>query len=87
MSTINIIGVAASVFTAISLLPQLIKLLREKKANDVSLVMLAVLFAGLGLWIAYGWLKHDWIIIISNCFSFTVNIILAYFAIKYKNRK
>jgi len=79
------IGIAASALTAISLLPQLIKLLKEKKANDVSLGMLAILFAGLGMWIYYGYLKKDLIIIIANSFSFFINLLLAGFAMKYKN--
>lgn len=73
-------------FTAISMIPQLVKVLKEKKAENVSLSMLAILFAGLGLWIYYGLLKDDWIIILSNAFSFIINIILACFAIKYKRK-
>jgi MtN3 and saliva related transmembrane protein len=83
----TIIGIAASVLTATSLLPQLIKLLKEKKANDVSLGMLAILFAGLGLWIYYGFLKKDLILIIANSFSFLINLLLAGFAIRYKNKQ
>jgi len=84
MTLVSIIGVCASMFTAISLIPQLVKVVKEKKAENVSLSMLAILFAGLGLWIYYGLLKDDWIIILSNAFSFVINIILACFAIKYK---
>ena len=87
MSLITIIGITASACTAFSLLPQLIKLLKEKKAENISLGMLAILFAGLGLWIYYGVLKTDWIIIISNSFSFILNVILVFFAIKYKENK
>lgn len=84
MTLISIIGICASMFTAISLIPQLVKVIKEKKAEDVSLLMLAILFAGLGLWIYYGLLKDDWIIILSNAFSFIINITLACFAMKYK---
>ena len=80
----TIVGVFASVFTAASLLPQLYKLLKEKKAEDISLGMLAVLFIGLALWIYYGILLNDWIIIISNAFSLLVNTTLAIVAMKYK---
>jgi MtN3 and saliva related transmembrane protein len=69
MNFITIIGILASVCTAISLVPQLVKLLKEKKAENISLLMLAVLFAGVGLWIYYGILKKDFIIIVSNSFS------------------
>ena len=86
MNTETIIGVAASACTAASLIPQLTKVLKEKKAENVSLWMLLVLFVGLGLWVYYGILKDDWIIIISNTFSFIINVLLAIFAIKYKKR-
>jgi len=86
MKFISIIGVSASICTSLSLIPQLIKLLKEKKAENVSLLMMAVLFVGLGLWIWYGVLKEDWIIIVSNSFSFIINIILACFAILYKKK-
>jgi len=85
MNLISIIGITASVCTGVSLLPQLIKVIKEKKAENVSLGMLAILFAGLGLWVYYGILKDDWIIIIANSFSFLVNLVLAAFSIKYKH--
>jgi MtN3 and saliva related transmembrane protein len=84
MTTETIIGITASVFTGVSLIPQLVKVVREKEAENVSLGMLAVLFAGLGCWVYYGILKEDWIIIISNSFSFIINLLLGIFSIKYK---
>lgn len=80
----TIIGLSGSIFTGVSLIPQLVKLLKEKKAENISLLMMVVLFAGLGLWIYYGILKEDLIIIISNSFSFVVNLLLGIFALKYK---
>jgi len=86
MNIETLIGIAASTCTAVSLIPQLAKVLKEKKAGNVSLWMLLVLFAGLGLWVYYGILKGDMIIIVSNSFSLIINVLLAVFAIKYKNR-
>jgi MtN3 and saliva related transmembrane protein len=86
MTIETITGIAASVCTAASLVPQLIKIVREKKAENVSLSMLLILFAGLGLWVYYGILKKDLIIIISNSFSFAVNLLLGIFSIKYKQK-
>ena len=86
MNTETLVGIAASIGTGVSLVPQLLKVLKEKKAEDLSLGMLAVLFAGLGLWIAYGFLKKDIIIIVANCFSFIINIALAIFSLKYKQK-
>lgn len=84
VSVVTIIGTVASVGTALSMLPQLTKLIKEKKAEDISLYMLFVLFLGVSCWIVYGILKNDWIIIISNSFSFVVNLALTVLTLKYK---
>ncbi len=84
MDKLHIIGIAASAGTAFSLLPQLIKLCREKKADDLSLPMLGILFAGVALWIWYGVLKNDLIIIISNAISLALNAAIVFFSIRYK---
>ncbi len=51
MDTTQLIGIAASVGTGLYLLPQLIKLFKEKKAEQLSVGMMAVLLGGLILWI------------------------------------
>ena len=84
MNRVTIVGLVASVCTGLSLVPQLIKLIKEKKASDISVYMLIILFVGLGCWVVYGFLKKDWIIIISNSFSFVVNMALTILTIKYK---
>ena len=84
VSVVTIIGTVASVGTALSMLPQLTKLIKEKKAEDISLYMLFVLFLGVSCWIVYGILKNDWIIIISNSFSFVINLALTVLTLKYK---
>lgn len=86
MSFETIIGIGASVFTSTSLIPQLIKILKEKKSKDISIVMLAVLFSGLALWVWYGFLKDDLIILISNAFALVINLIIGILALYYKPR-
>ena len=70
------IGIAAGVLTGTSLLPQLIKIIREKKANGVSAGMLIVLLAGLLLWVWYGIMRDDWPLIVTNAFSLIANVII-----------
>jgi len=78
------IGIIAGIFTASSLLPQAIKIFKEKKAEDVSIGMLLFLMVGVSLWIYYGYLRDDLPIIITNCFSLLLNIITLSLRIKYK---
>ncbi|HWJ92421.1 MAG TPA: SemiSWEET transporter [Flavisolibacter sp.] len=84
MSWTEIIGLAAGVCTACSLLPQVVKTMKEKKAEDVSLIMLLVLQAGLVLWIVYGFKRQDIPIIATNCFSLLVNITMVILRVKYR---
>ncbi|MGZ5190182.1 MAG: SemiSWEET family sugar transporter [Flavisolibacter sp.] len=86
MDLTQIIGLAAGVLTASSLIPQVIKTLKEKKAEEVSLIMLFVLQAGLILWIIYGFQKDDLPIIVTNCFSLFVNIVMVVLRIKYTKK-
>ncbi|MEJ7913726.1 MAG: SemiSWEET transporter [Chitinophagaceae bacterium] len=85
MDSIQYVGIGAGILTACSMIPQLIKIVKEKKAEEVSILMILVLMAGLSLWVVYGIMKDDWPIIITNCFSVAVNILLLFFRIKYKD--
>lgn len=84
MDLLQVTGVVASVCTATSLLPQLIKLYHEKKSDAISLPMLGILFAGVALWIYYGILKNDMIIIISNAISLLLNTTIVFLSLRYK---
>ena len=80
----EIVGLSAGICTSISLLPQLIKILRHKKAEDISLFYLAILFIGLGLWIWYGVLREDVPIVVTNGFSLVINGIIIVLGVRYK---
>ena len=73
----------AGVLTSISMMPQLIKVIKEKDVTNISLVMLAILISGLGLWVWYGVIKDEWPIILTNAFAFILNIILLVFYFRY----
>ncbi|HYF69850.1 MAG TPA: SemiSWEET transporter [Ohtaekwangia sp.] len=86
MEFTEIVGVTAGVFTAVSLLPQLIKLVKHKKAEDISLFYLIILLCGLSLWVYYGFLRDDLPIILTNSFSLLLNIITLILGAKYKKK-
>lgn len=80
------IGIIAGAFTACSLMPPLVKLIREKKPEQVPIGMLLVLLCGLILWIYYGILKTDWPIIVTNSFSLLQNVTMITLRQLYKNK-
>lgn len=80
----KIVGIAAGIFTGVSLLPQLIKIVKEKESQDISVIMLVCLLIGLTLWVVYGYLKTDWPIIITNAFSIIINCCILFLNHRYK---
>ena len=83
----EIVGVAAGICTAVSLLPQIIKMIKERKAQDISLFYLIVLLCGLALWTYYGFLKQDVPIIATNIFSMVLNIVVIILSSIYKRKE
>jgi len=86
MQTEQIIGITGGILTSTSMLPQLIKLVKEKKAEALSPVMLIVLICGLSLWTYYGILKSDLPIIITNIFAWLLNVTLLILRQVYRKR-
>ena len=84
---VQYVGLAAGILTAASMIPPLVKLIKDKKPNEVPVGMLVVLFCGVSLWIVYGVLKMDWPIIITNAISLLQNILMMVLTYKYKNHK
>ena len=78
------VGIIAGILTASSMLPQVIKVLKEKKAENISLLMVFVLISGVCLWIVYGVMRKDLPIIATNAFSLLVNLVLMVLRIRYK---
>ena len=83
MNWTQIIGIIAGICTSTSLVPQVVKTIKEKKAEDVSLIMLLTLGVGIALWIIYGIKRNDIPIIATNAFSLFVNVTMVVLRIKF----
>ena len=79
----EIIGILAGVFTTLGTLPQITKAYRTKSVGDVSVWMFVIMLTGVGLWTAYGILKMDWPIIITNGISVLLNGLMIYFYFEF----
>jgi MtN3 and saliva related transmembrane protein len=66
----EIIGSIAAVITTFAWLPQIVKILRERQAHDISLITTASLATGVFLWIVYGLAIGSVPVIASNCVTF-----------------
>jgi MtN3 and saliva related transmembrane protein len=63
---IGLIGGAAALCSMSSFVPQLVKMVREKTAEGVSLRMFIVTVVGFALWSVYGVMIGAWAVIAAN---------------------
>ena len=79
---ITIVGLLAAALTSLSYIPQVKKAWPTGSTDDLSSKTLAVLATGLALWIVYGILKIDHVIIVANAIGFVLVATLIGFKIR-----
>ena len=83
MSGIEILGYAAGAVTAFTFLPQVVKTWKEKSAKNVSLMMFIIAFVNEVMWIAYGVLSNNWVIISTNVVMITMCSLMILLKLRY----
>ena len=73
---IELFGYLAAILTTAAFLPQLIKTLKTKKADDVSLVTLIIFITGVIFWIIYGYKISSIPILVANLITFILNLLI-----------
>ena len=73
---IDIFGYLAAILTTAAFLPQLLKTLKTKKADDVSLVTLIMFIIGVVSWIIYGYEISSAPILIANMVTLILNLLI-----------
>jgi MtN3 and saliva related transmembrane protein len=79
---ITIIGLLAAALTSLSYIPQVKKALPAGSTEDLSSKTLAVLAAGLALWIGYRHPQGDFVIIVANAVGLALVATLIPFKIR-----
>ena len=85
--SIEFFGYFAAILTTLAFLPQLIKTLKTKKAEDVSLITLIMFLTGVLSWIIYGYKISSTPILIANIITFILNLLILIFKINFSKIK
>ena len=80
---IEFFGYFAAILTTLAFIPQLIKTLKTKKAEDVSLTTLIMFLTGVAAWIIYGIQISSKPILIANTITFLLNFLILVFKLIY----
>lgn len=78
-----IIGTVAGILVLSSFIPQLIKAYKTKKMSDVSIHLMILIASGMFLWVIYGFIRSDPVIIGTNATGFALNITLLVMKLRY----
>lgn len=80
------IGTIAAILTVSSSVPQIVKLFKTKKADDISYLMYFVLIVGIILWLIYGFLIQNIIIIFANIVALIFSLTIYCLKFCYRNK-
>ena len=83
---IEFFGYFAAILTTLAFIPQLIKTLKTKKAEDVSLTTLIMFLTGVTAWIIYGVQISSKPILIANVITFLLNFLILVFKLIYSKK-
>lgn len=86
MTAADILGYAAGAVTAFTFLPQVIKTWKEKSAKDVSLYMFIIAFVNEIMWLVYGILIDNWVIIVTNAIMLIMSSVMILLKMKYNHQ-
>ena len=82
MTIETLIGGAAAFCSTVANLPQLMKVWKTGETGDLSLKMLLLLASGLALWVVYGVIRSDVVIVIANAVSLAMIACILYFKLR-----
>lgn len=78
----TVIGALAAVGTTAAWLPQVVKTWRSRSAEDFSWTYLAMFSTGVALWLVYGFLRKDGVVIGAN--AVTLLLVLTVLFVKMR---
>ncbi len=84
MAFVDILGYTAGAITSLTFLPQVIKTWKDKSAKDISMNMFLIAATNEVMWIVYGVLLNNWVIIATNTVVLAMSLIMISFKLRYK---
>ncbi|MFM7672433.1 MAG: SemiSWEET family sugar transporter [Bacteroidota bacterium] len=86
LTGVDILGYVAGLITAFTFLPQVVKTWKTKSAKDVAMAMFVIAFTNQVLWLIFGALRADPVIIITNAVMLCMTTIMITLKLKYNHR-
>jgi MtN3 and saliva related transmembrane protein len=76
MDNVLLLGITAGAMTTGSLVPQVFKIVQSKSARDVSTLFFVIMAGGMLLWLLYGFIRSDMIIVLWNGLGLSLTLVI-----------
>ncbi|MEW6678764.1 MAG: SemiSWEET transporter [Pseudomonadota bacterium] len=84
MTSLDILGLVATVFTTSSFVPQVWRTWKTRDVSGISLPTYAIITVGLALWLIYGLLKADLPLIVANAVMVVLTGAITFMKIRFE---
>lgn len=82
MTLSSLIGNLAACMTTAAFIPQVIRVIRTRDTNAISLWMYLIFSTGLALWLVYGLMLTLWPVILANTVTLALALVVLWFKIQ-----
>ena len=82
--TFEIIGMSAAILTTLAFVPQVLKVIKFKKTDGLSLSTYIIFTLGVALWLVYGFFKNSISMVLGNGITLILSLIILLYIIKEK---
>lgn len=86
MDRLTTLGLVAATLTTFSFVPQLLKVVRTRSADDLSYGMFGAFSVGIVLWLIYGILRGDLPVIAANAVTLVLSVAILVLKFVYARR-
>lgn len=83
LETAELIGSVAGTLTTLAFVPQVLKVVRTRSTQDLSLGMCLIFSAGLLMWLVYGLCIGSAPVILANAVTLVLSAIILRYKLKY----
>lgn len=87
MNSVEFIGTLAAICTTIAFFPEVIKVVKTRSVNDISVLMYLIFCSGLALWIVYGINLKSLPLILANILTFILASTILFLKILWSCKK
>jgi len=82
----GVVGLLAATLTTISFLPQVIRLWRTRRGEDISSAMFIIFSIGTALWLVYGVLISSLPVTLANSVTLALSFVILFLKWKWRSR-